>query len=510
MTLFTNNDIEILNDKIDTIIDTIEEKKLEILEPTKKTLSTVNDIVLKFIKDNKRKIYGGYAQNKLIMTKNKDDAFYKSTDVPDIDFYSPEPIIDLVKLCDIIYKEGFKHVEGKEASHKETYSIFVDFTNVCDISYVPRNIYHRIPFIEVNGINYTHPSFMIIDLLRILTEPYFSSFRWKKIFPRLITLEKYYPFSKSKDNLPSLIKIPSDIKDNILKILETTNKFIKNNNTIIIIGDYVYNYYLLESKIYEDKQYSKKYKLLDIFKYELISLDYRADVEKLIEQIKLDNPDFVESLNIVEYYPFWMFNGYSVEILYKEYVVVRIINYNRRCTPYKQVNFIDFNKKPTKTKDNINIGSYDFILLNNIINGMKARVNKLDKEYQYHNIMTSHLLEIRAYYLKKNKISFLDDSIFQQFIATCIGETMDPLREIRIIRDKKFKEGKRAIFKYEPSNENFKIPEYKFPNSSGNQIKNPHNYRIISVGPILDQNRNREIDVKEEVVEEVPEDILEE
>ena len=141
MQLYNENDVKLIEEKIDAITDEIERKKQDIFEPKKKEILEVNKIVLDYIKENKRKIYGGYAQNKLIVSKNSKDAFYDEDDLPDIDFYSPEPIKDLINLCNLIYAKGHKPVEGREATHKETYSIFMNYTNVCDISYVPKNIY---------------------------------------------------------------------------------------------------------------------------------------------------------------------------------------------------------------------------------------------------------------------------------------------------------------------------------------------------------------------------------
>ena len=85
------------------------------------------DIIKLYIKEKKRKVYGGFGLNMLLVDKNPKYALYDDSDVPDIDFYSPEPLVDLVILCDKIFEAGFKPVIGQEAMHKETYSIFVLF-----------------------------------------------------------------------------------------------------------------------------------------------------------------------------------------------------------------------------------------------------------------------------------------------------------------------------------------------------------------------------------------------
>ena len=151
--MYTSNDIEIVNKKLELLIEKVDNKKLDIFEPTRKEIMEVNEIVLEFIKKNKRKIYGGFALNELIKYKNKDDAFYEKDKIPDIDFYSYEPIVDMKKLCNILHDKGYRFVSGTEAFHKETYTVFVNFNNSADIAYVPKHIYNNIPYVNINGIN---------------------------------------------------------------------------------------------------------------------------------------------------------------------------------------------------------------------------------------------------------------------------------------------------------------------------------------------------------------------
>ena len=110
-------------------------------------------IIKKFIIEKKRKIYGGYALHLLLLEKNKSTIIYEENDIYDIDFYSPEPIIDLKELCDKIYAAGFKPVLGQEAQHKETYSVYVNYQLYCDITYMPNNIYKKLRFMFINICN---------------------------------------------------------------------------------------------------------------------------------------------------------------------------------------------------------------------------------------------------------------------------------------------------------------------------------------------------------------------
>ena len=90
------------------ILKIIQYKKLHELEPTIDQISSVFNIISKFIKQKKRKVYGGVALNSLLKSKNKDYAIYDENDTPDIEFYSPKPIDDLVELCDLLNEKGYK------------------------------------------------------------------------------------------------------------------------------------------------------------------------------------------------------------------------------------------------------------------------------------------------------------------------------------------------------------------------------------------------------------------
>jgi hypothetical protein len=138
--MYREEDIEVIKSNIDNIAENAMHIYKSNNEPTLEESKAVYKIILEFIKNKKRIIYGGYAQNKLIIEKNKDDGFYKDIDTPDIEFYTYAPLSDLIELCDLLYVNKFKHIQGTEGLHDGTYKIFVNFENYCDISYMPKNI----------------------------------------------------------------------------------------------------------------------------------------------------------------------------------------------------------------------------------------------------------------------------------------------------------------------------------------------------------------------------------
>jgi hypothetical protein len=316
----------------------------------------------------------------------------------------------------------------------------------------------------------------------MITEPMFSSFRWEKTFPRIYLLQKHYPFNKATAPLPKVDQIKSEDETNVNILLGTIFDFIKDNDNLIVTGKYAYDVMLHESKIMDSPTLGKKYKYIKPCPYQFVSIKYREDVKALLDKLRQDNKTLASNISIVEHYPFWQLYGYSTYVYYKNYQICHIIHYNRRCTPFKQVDAYVFpNGKAGKEKGKVSIGTFPFNLLMNMCTAFYYRVNKNDELYQFYNIMTSHMVEIRNYYLEKNKKSIFDETLFQEFTYECKGDALDPQRESRLIKLKKKAEGKPIVFRYKPETEYEEHPStnYRFANSSGNPINNERNYRIL-------------------------------
>ncbi len=464
--MYSLQDVDLVNEKIDDIIEGIDEEKLKIFEPTREEIMNANKIVMDYIKENKRKIYGGFAQNKAVVAKEPKDTFYKETELPDIDFYSPDPLNDVINIANRLHEAGFKYAEGGEAAHRETYKVYANYFNVADISYVPRNIYNKIPFLTIDGINYVHPSFMMIDLYRMMTEPYFSSFRWKKIFPRLYKLQKHYPFNKATSPLNSAYDIPKDKQEEIKKINDIIIGEIENKDNYIIVGQYAYNCYLEESGVLEDKSFKNKYKIISVPFMQLISTNYIPDT---IHLIKILQKKYGDKITYREFYPLWQFTGYSTVVYYEQIPILHITSHNDRCIPTRK---IKINKS-----NSVQIGSFDLVFLMNLIALLRVRVNEIEDKVHYHNITTSHLIEMRDYFFKKHKKNLLDDTLFQSFISECVGSTMDPMRESLLASREKREKSKPSKWRYDPRNPRA-APDYKFANTSGNEIVKSRNLKI--------------------------------
>lgn len=480
MTLYKSGDVDLLLNKWDSILSDVEKQKLLLLEPTIEEMRDVYNIILDFVKSLKRKLYGGYALNMLVKDKNPKDAFYKPDKFPDIDFYSPEPIVDLIKLCNIIHKKGYKYVTGREAMHQETYSISVNYMLYCDISYVPRNIYNKMPFKEINGFTLIHPNFMMIDYLRMMTDPLISYWRFEsdmKSFRRFVLLQKHYPLPINNNpiNISGNTPLLDDAMNNILK-------FLLNRDTLVVVGFYAYNYLLSESKLLESKK-QNNFNILDIPYFEFISTNYREDCLNLLEILKNIITINKDSISYSEFYPFFQFTDHNTEIYLGDDLIAVIYNHNKKCIPYQIVKALKFSNGKIEKINNktIRIGTFHMTLLYALISIMRARTDNNNDMKNLYYTFSSHLIEMRNNYLTTTKKTFLDDSVFKEFVVNCMGETIQPDRQRRLLIESRKKKNKPYVFTYEPSaGEKEPDNKYMFANSSGNIINNPKNLRLSS------------------------------
>src|SRR5438046_898601 len=70
-----------------------------------------------------------------------------------------------------------------------------------DISYVPKLIYNKIPFIEINGMYITDTRYMMMDYFKVLADPLASYFRLEKTFERLCLMLKFYPLPNAVNRI---------------------------------------------------------------------------------------------------------------------------------------------------------------------------------------------------------------------------------------------------------------------------------------------------------------------
>jgi hypothetical protein len=428
-------------DKVKQNINNITEKAQivfkNIQEPTIKEYNEIINYILEYIKNNKNIIYGGYAQNKLISVKNINDVFYKNFDTPDIEFYSYEPIKDTVKLSDFLYNKKCKFVRTQQGLHEGTYKIFVNFENYCDISYLPKNIFNKLHYIEIDNIRYTHPYYMYIDFYRIFTDPSSFDFRLEKSFNRYTRLYKYYPITNN--NIIFNI-IPTN--NNILSVIR---KKILHNSQYIIIGKYCYNYYASKAK----------QKKIPIDFYEIITITFKNDIV-IIDNILKKKFDKITKKNFC---PFGEAFGERTEYYLDNKLILRVYDNYDRCI----VNTYSEKKKCF-------FGTNQLLLLYLLGNYNYSYINKNIKDTNNYLLMIYNIIIYKNNYLELHNKTVLDKTPFEDFLIKCNGNALDIKREyhLKIIKHKK--NNKKLIFSYEPTGKEMNIPVFQFDNKSGNEI----------------------------------------
>ncbi len=437
-------DEEAILKNLSSLEDNAKQIYLNTYEPTIHEIKSVYAEIMNFIKEKKRIIYGGFAQNSLIKHKKKDDAFYKETDIADVEFYTPDPIGDTIDLVDLLHKKNFKYVEGKEGVHPETYKIFVNFINYCDISYMPENIYKHCPTIDIDGVRFTHPHFMLIDAYRVYSDPMTSYFRLTKTFTRFNKLMHHYPlnedmlYNKSTPHGKSNEKALHFIRHNIIMTKGLNNKYI-------VVGHYAFNQLMKMARAPETY-------LVDCTYYQIISVNYSDDIQKIHNMMKKQYPNVV----IKKYHPFFQFLDRSTEFFIDGDLVLRVYDANERCIVYRESD-----KKKTL------FGTYQLIFMYNLIQYNISKIRNNEHNRLTYGSMLIRMMKARDKYLDQHNKTVLDKTIFQEFTMSCIGEPKDLLRESFLLAKKKREQGKMAKFLYKPTGQPGKKPNFKFDNSSG-------------------------------------------
>jgi hypothetical protein len=305
----------------------------------------------------------------------------------------------------------------------------------------------------------------------MFTDPMISYWRLEKHFERYMRIQRTYP-------LP-LIQKPlalSAYPDNgISSAMNLIFDFITEKSSVLVTGFYAYNYYLHCS---DYKKYNKNYDYINIPYLEAYSTNYVSDGLDIIEFIKSMPENLSSKITHKEYFPFFQFYGYNFVLYYNDGTspvpILYFYSNNKRCIPYKQVDYIKFdnlNKSQpiVNSQKKINMGCFDHNILHAIIILVKVRV---DEDNDWNDIIYKYingLVTFRNYYLEKRKETIYSDTVFQGFVIDCMGETLAPDRERRLVIEARKKLGKPYVYKYDPSVS--KAPaRYKFMNSSGNQI----------------------------------------
>jgi hypothetical protein len=474
MDLYRDIDIQAITDKLDTIVEQATDKKDNTLFPTLKEKTKAKKMIIDFIKEKKRVIYGGTAYNELVKAKSSRDRIYteKEETIKDIEFYSPEPVQDMIELCDYLRNE-FEYVSAREAQHQETFTVFVQFENLCDITYMPKHIYNNMPKVDIQNMMYTHPLFILVDILRQYNDPLTSYWRLKdKTFSRATILLKHYPLKLDK-NAPSFDK-PSDINDQVFHIIKTMPNLIH-------LGSVAYSYYSNP----QNKQIDTSKPLV------CVSTCLKEDALQIHSILSKKFKVRVE-----EYWPFFQFWDRRVVFYHNDYPVLTLLGHNKICVPYHSVSY-DNDKfssiqlggaymellggEPKVTGDTFKMATFTVLFMYLLIELHYCNINKLAKDAKIVQNMMYTLLDARLRYLTDKNLTVMDKSPYQEFILECYGKTIDNKVDAQTRMLNRKKRGVAIHLRYAPREDDPNAEKYKvnFDNSSGNPITNPKKLYIL-------------------------------
>lgn len=192
------------------------------------------EVVERFLRKHRRICYGGQAINALLVPERQ---FYDTNyNIPDYDFFTPNPASDVDTLMHDLEKEGFTEVKKKLGVHEGTMKIYVNFVPVADISSMNPAFFRILQKRAkvVNGIYYCDSEFLKMMMYLELSRPRGEVSRWKKVYERLLLLNEAYPTGSCHQDIRTK---PTNMRDRKTIL----NYCIKHKSVIVspeIIGLY--------------------------------------------------------------------------------------------------------------------------------------------------------------------------------------------------------------------------------------------------------------------------------
>jgi hypothetical protein len=202
------------------------------------------DIISNFLRKKGRVCYGGTAINAILPRNLR---FYDpQKDLPDYDFFTPNPEQDIKDIVKDLQQAGFPDVVERVGIHEGTHKILVNFVPIADISTLEPEIYKVLyrRSIKKDGIHYADPDFLRMLMYLELSRPRGQVERWPKVFERLTLLNTAFPpkVCRTKtDDLVNRVQLPYGIRKALLD-------YVIDNKRILMGAEVVSMYDWLLSK----------------------------------------------------------------------------------------------------------------------------------------------------------------------------------------------------------------------------------------------------------------------
>lgn len=457
---FSDHDLQQIDDNLDNIEIEATKLKYKTLDPTNDEYNKVKSLVLNFIETQKRIVYGGTAYHAIIQHYRKDNntekQIYPDWERYDTEFYSPLPIRDMVMLCNTISNNDIKYVMGRQAQHDETFTIFANFLQYCDISYMPNEIFSKIQTIEINNIKYIHPEYILIDIFRMFNDPLTSAWRFNKTFKRMKLLMEHYPFDFHKAD--SIIFEKNEQNNAIIDSI--IPQLLKNYDNILFTGQLAYLLYTNPDKNINSSQINQIEIVVDNYD-EIVDYVNTSIYKWFSETHKHEFKNFDKLFMIRKYSRFFQYWDQRTVFFYKNKPFMTILGNANRCIPFNNSIF-EF----SNNKYDVKIGSFLVTFNYYLIAYHYELINNQGFYFSDRNFINSLITSKTEYLESKNK-SVIDNTIYKDFILTCIGKTTEFTREFLLRMSEKRSKGAKGLLSYDPITARETYIEYPFEQSDG-------------------------------------------
>lgn len=190
---------KVIDKKLESPENIAKEVEKKYVEQKLKTMKNIYNITENFIIENKGVLYGGFALNALLPSDLK---FYDDIALPDYDCFVTKANVKSKDLADILIAQKYSYTEVKHALHENTYKIFSNFESVADFTEMGKETMNVIRE-GSDIILHNNKKLMVCgkDLLKAfayleLCLPLGASYRWVKVYKRLLIFENAFPIKK--------------------------------------------------------------------------------------------------------------------------------------------------------------------------------------------------------------------------------------------------------------------------------------------------------------------------
>jgi hypothetical protein len=312
--VFDDHELQLL-DRIPELKYAGEMARLHSVIPTLQQRQSITAIIVSYVTEHGRKLHGSYAADCFALKQHPDLVV-----TPDVlQFYSPHPIDDIVGVCNKLHECGFQYIQGRETMIPNVFTISVEYTRVCEITYLPPMVFGNYKLSKMYQ-NVTHEELLYMEFLSQWSDMFTSYLHLERFLPRMLHVKNAWLSGFHIADQPTMRATNKDVDAIILaKVIEWG---AKNCATIATVGDHARGFFL--GKAFPEIDVNVK-------EYYFVSTNYLDDVHSLTEFLKAEGV----GLEILHYHRLSNLLGKRTVFMNKDgyQVFLTIIDSDGRAVP---------------------------------------------------------------------------------------------------------------------------------------------------------------------------------